>query len=412
MSDGLLSMSKTERDRAATMHLIASKTIGQSVAAERLGISLRQVNRLYKDWKEGGDGCLVSKQRGRVSPKRMADGKRRKVEALLREKYPDFGATLAAEKMAENDNLVVSRETVRKIQIECGLARAKRRKSGRVHQPRERRPRFGELIQIDGSPHDWFEGRGPKCTLIVFIDDATGRLTALHFSPTETTSAYLEALRAHVLVHGRPLALYSDRHGIFRVNAKDAATGDGLTEFGRVVGRLKIQNIKAMTPQAKGRVERANQTLQDRLVKEMRLKAVSSMEQAQAFAEQFISIWNGKFARVPLDPNDAHRPWTNGEAALDEAMARRENRTLSKNLTFSLDGRIFSVVPYGTGMGMRYAKVSILLYRSGEMRVRYRERDLAFALVQTRPSYGDIEDEKTISARLDDIVAQAALEDA
>ncbi len=164
---------------------------------------------------------------------------------------------------------------------------------------RERRPRFGELIQIDGSPHDWFEGRGPRCTLIVFIDDATGCLTALRFAPAETTRAYLGALRDHVLAHGCPAAFYSDRHGIFRVNAKDAAGGDGKTEFGRVSERLRIELINALTPQAKGRVERANQTLQDRLVREMRLRGISSIEEAQAFTPAFIAAWNDKFAGPP-----------------------------------------------------------------------------------------------------------------
>ncbi len=166
-------------------------------------------------------------------------------------------------------------------------------------------PRFGELIQIDGSPHDWFEGRGPRCTLIVFIDDATGRLTALRFAPAETTRAYLGALRDHVLAHGCPAAFYSDRHGIFRVNAKDAASGDGKTELGRVSERLRIELINALTPQAKGRVERANQTLQDRLVREMRLRGISSIEEAQAFTPAFIAAWNQKFAVPPRDSQDA-----------------------------------------------------------------------------------------------------------
>jgi hypothetical protein len=140
---------------------------------------------------------------------------------------------------------------VRRLQIALGLARAKRRRARRVHPPRERRLRFGELVQIDGSPHDWFEGRGPRRPLIVFVDDATSRLTALRFAPAETTKAYPGALKAHVLTHGLPLAFYSDRHGIFRVNAKEATSGDGLTEFGRVAQRLKIELIQASTPQAK-----------------------------------------------------------------------------------------------------------------------------------------------------------------
>jgi hypothetical protein len=180
-----------------------------------------------------------------VSPRRLAASKRAEIEELLRSKYPDFGATFAAEKLFELNGIKVSRETVRRIQLSLGLARARRRRAGRVHSPRERRPRFGELIQIDGSPHDWFEGRGPHCTLIVFIDDATSRLTALHFAPTETTKAYICALRTHILSHGAPLAFYSDRHGVFQVNAKEAQSGDGYTEFGRVAERLDIELIPA-----------------------------------------------------------------------------------------------------------------------------------------------------------------------
>ena len=185
------------------------------------------------------------------------------------------------------------------MQVALGLWKPKQRRVRRVFQLRDRRPRFGELIQIDGSPHDWFEGRGPRCTLIVFIDDATSRLTALRFAPVESARAYLETLRCHVLKYGCPLAFYSDRHGIFRVNAKDAQSGDGKTELGRVAARLKIELIHALTPQAKGRVERANQTLQDRLVKEMRLRNICSIEAANAFVPAFIGFWNGKFAVEP-----------------------------------------------------------------------------------------------------------------
>ena len=202
---------------------------------------------------------------------------------------------LLAETLLEREGVEVSAETIRQMQIGLGLWRPKARRAKRVFQIRERRPRFGELIQIDGSPHDWFEGRGPRCTLIVFIDDATDRLTALRFAPSETTRAYLETVRAHVLAHGVPLAFYSDRHGIFRVNAKDAQSGDGKTEFGRVAERLGIEPIHARTPQAKGRVERANQTLQDRLVKEMRLRNISSIEEANAYLPVFIAALEQTF---------------------------------------------------------------------------------------------------------------------
>ena len=298
---GLLAMSASERERLYVVRALSKGRLAQREAAERLGLSVRQIKRLVRAWRRDGDAGLISRQRGRASPRRLEASKRARIEELLRARYPDFGATLAAEKLRELNGVEVSRETVRRIQIDLGLARTRRRRSVRVHSPRERRPRFGELIQIDGSPHDWFEGRGPRCTLIVFIDDATSRLTALQFAPAETTRAYLSALRAHLLAHGVPLAFYSDRHGIFRINAKEAASGDGLTEFGRVAERLRIELIQASTPQAKGRVERANQTLQDRLIKEMRLSGISNIADAQAFADAFIETWNAKFVRPPLD---------------------------------------------------------------------------------------------------------------
>ena len=400
MEKGLLAMSASERERSHVVRALSKGRMFQREAAERLGLSVRQVKRLMRAWRADGDKGLVSRQRGRVSPRRLEASKRARIEQLLRGKYPDFGATLAAEKLCEREGIEVSRETVRRLQIELGLARARRRRSARVHSPRERRPRFGELIQIDGSPHDWLEDRGPRCTLIVFIDDATGRLMALRFAPVETTKAYLSAVRAHVLAHGVPLALYSDRHGIFRINAKEAESGDGLTEFGRVAERLRIELIQATTPQAKGRVERANQTLQDRLIKEMRLAGVCDIAGAQAFAQDFMETWNARFARPPLEEADAHRPWTKGPEALDEALARREERTLSKALTFSTAGKVYCVKTNGPGTALRGARVTLLHFQDGRMRIDYKNRNLPYTHVKTRPGPDPAEDEKSLDARM------------
>ncbi|MGC8469725.1 MAG: ISNCY family transposase, partial [Acetobacteraceae bacterium] len=327
-------MSVSERDRAHIVRQAVEHSLSQREGAERLGIGIRQFKRLVRSWRQAGDAGLVSRQRGGPSHNRLEEEQRERIAELLRESYADFGPTLAAEKLKEREGIRVSRETIRQIQVRLGLWRPKKRRQARVFRLRERRPRFGELIQIDGSPHAWFEDRGPRCTLIVFIDDATGRLTALHFAPAETTRAYLEALRSHVLAHGCPLAFYSDRHGIFRVNAKDAASGDGKTEFGRVAERLGIEPIHALTPQAKGRVERANQTLQDRLVKEMRLRGIATMAAAAAYLPEFMDAWNGKFAVAAREAATAHRPWTGSAGDLDAVLARREERVLSKALTF------------------------------------------------------------------------------
>lgn len=228
--------------------------MSQQRAGQELGIGVRQVKRLVK---------------------RLVEARIELIEAALPDRYGDFGATLAAEKLSDHEGITVSKVTVRQIQIRLGLLQPKRRLDKRMFQVRECRPRFGELIQIDGSHHAWLKDREPKCTLIVFIDDAIGQLTGLSFSLAETTRAYLDVLRSHVLANGIPLAFYSDRHGIFRTNSKELDTADGLTAFGRVIGRLGIEQICASTPQAKGRVEGANQTLQDCLIKELWLEEMS-----------------------------------------------------------------------------------------------------------------------------------------
>jgi transposase len=401
-------MSIEERERSHLVRQTQEKHLSQRQASERLGIGVRQFKRLVRSWKQQGDAGLVSRQRGRASNNRLAPGEPERIAALLRDKYPDFGPTLAVEKLLERDGIAVSAETVRQMQIAMGLWRPKKRRHKRVFQLRERRPRFGELIQIDGSPHAWLEDRGPRCTLIVFIDDATSRLTALHFAPSETTRAYLEALRSHVLAHGRPLAFYSDRHGIFRVNAKDAASGDGRTEFGRVAERLAIEPIHARTPQAKGRVERSNQTLQDRLVKEMRLRGITTMAEAEAYLPEFMAAWNQKFAVDPRDASSAHRPWTGSAGDLDAMLARREERVLSKALTFRAGGLMYCVKTSGPGTALRRARVTLLHYMDGSMRVHYKDRILACTAYKTLPVVSEAEDEKTIDARVDRLVAAAA----
>lgn len=408
MGDEVLGMSGGERERSHVVRLVIAKKLSQRAASERLGICVRQVKRLVRAYRWQGDAGLVSKQRGRVSLRRLGASVRERIEGLLRGKYAGFGPTLAAEKLAEIEGIAISRESIRRLQIAFGLWKPKSRKARRAFLLRERRPRFGELIQIDGSQHDWFEGRAPRCALIVFIDDATGRLTALHMAPAESTKAYLVALRRHLLAYGPPLALYSDRHGVFRVNAKQALSGDGKTEFNRVTERLRIEQICALTPQAKGRVERANQTLQDRLVKEMRLRNVSSVEEAEAFFPQFIASFNAKFAVAPQNLEDAHRPLRLEPSALEEVLARREERVLTKALTFSCGGVKYAVKTKGPGLALRGAKITLLHFMDGSMQARYKDRNLPFTAYGSCAVPTSVEDEKTIDARLDAMIARLA----
>jgi hypothetical protein len=241
--------------------------------------------------------------------------------------------------------------------------------------------------------------------LIVFIDDATKHLMALRFVPAESTKAYLETLREQVLTHGLPLALYSDRHGVFRVNAKDAQSGDGKTEFGRVAERLGIELIAASTPQAKGRVERANQTLQDRLIKEMRLRNIASMEAGQAFLPTFMRFWNEKFGIPARDARSAWRPWTKGVEALDIELASREERTLSKALTFGFGGTKYCVNVRGPGTAMRGGKVLVHRLVDGRIHVTYKDRPLTLTAYGTYAVPDPAVDEKTLDVRVDAIVA-------
>lgn len=399
-------MSAKERDRAVVMRRLAAGEIGQARAGELLGLKVRQVKNVVKAWRSRGDRGLVSGRRGKPSNNRLAAATVVRIEQALRDRYADFGPTLAAEKLMEHEAIEVSAETVRQIQIRLGLWRPKARRAKRVFQVRERRDRFGELIQIDGSVHDWLEGRGPRLTLIVFIDDATGRLTSLRFAPAETTRAYLETLRDHVLAHGMPLAFYSDRHGIFRINAKDVGSGDGLTAFNRVTERLGIEQICATTPQAKGRVERANKTLQDRLIKEMRLAGISDMAAAQAFVPSFMARHNARFAVQPKNSEDAHKPWSGGSTALDAALAAHEPRSLSKALTFSAGGAMHCIKTRDAGIALRGAKVTVRLYLDGRMDVLFKDRVLPYTTVRQLPRASTIEDDKTIDAYLDEVIAR------
>jgi transposase len=404
----IIGMSARERERAAVIRRVAARETTQAQAAERLGIGVRQVKRLVAAFRARGDRGLVSGRRGKPSNNRLPAATIACVERALRERYVDFGPTLAAEKLAEHEKVEVSAETVRQTQIRLGLWRPRRRRERRVFRLRERRPRFGELVQIDGSHHAWLEDRGPRLALIVFIDDATGRLTAMRFAATETAHAYRLALRDHVLAHGVPLALYSDRHGIFRVNAKEAESGDGLTEFNRITQRLAIAQICATTPQAKGRVERANKTLQDRLIKEMRLAGISDVAAAQEFLPGFMERHNAKFAVPPRLEEDAHRPWTKGARALDEHLAVWEDRTLSKALTFSAAGARHCIRTSGAGIAMRGAKVVVRHFLDGGMDVVWKDRILPHTTFRRLPGATAVEDDKTLDARVDAIAADAA----
>ncbi len=325
--DRIYKMSEKEIIKTQVMNQLEKKAITQRMAAEQLGISIRHVKRLSKIYQERGLEGLINKSRGKPSHNQLREEVKKSIVNLILEKYRDFGPTLATEKLVELHGIKISDESVRKIMISEGLWKHRRKQKLKVFQMRERRACFGELIQIDGSDHDWFEGRSPRSTLLVFVDDATGKLVELWFVSHESFFGYCEASRHYFERYGKPGAFYSDKHGIFHLNNPRVSPGDGLTDFGRAMSELCIEIICANTPQAKGRVERANKTLQDRLTKELRLQNISSPEEANLWLPEFIQDYNNRFATTPRSDLDFHIPLSVSDN-LDFILCRKENSHL------------------------------------------------------------------------------------
>jgi hypothetical protein len=279
------------------------------------------------------------------------------------------------------------------------LSRQQRRS---FHQPRLCREALGELVQIDGSEHRWFEDRGPPCSLLVFIDDATGKLMQLRFVRSESALTYFEALELYLKDHGAPIAFYSDKHSVFRVAKKDAKGGQGMTQFGRALSELNIEILCANSSQAKGRVERANRTLQDRLVKELRLARISDMEAGNAFLPGFIECHNARFARTPARPEDLHRPLNPMADRLTDILCKREQRYVGAQLTFSYERqRIMEENAVTRGLVGRY--VETYAYADGRLDVRWKGHSLPYRMFDKdqRVTHAAITENK----RLSDVLA-------
>src|SRR4051794_17341573 len=369
-------MSKAELSRVDTLARVDRGELPVAEAASLLGLSGRQVFRLLRRFRAEGASGLASRRRGRPSNRRLPASVREAALAVVRERYADFGPTLAAEKLEELHDIRLSRETLRQWMSEAGLWVPRKARRGRVHQPRHRRDRLGELVQIDGCQPHWFEDRGPPCTLLVFVDDATSRLMHLRFVPSESAFAYMAATREYVEAHGKPVAFYSDKHGIFRVNHPDAA-GDGMTQFGRALAELTIAIICANSPQAKGRVERAHKTLQDRLVKELRLAGIGTVEAANAFLPAFVADYDARFAKEPRLAEDLHRPPAAHED-LDGALTWREERTVTGSLTLHYDKVLFLLEPSEVARSLARKRVTVHEFPDGRLAIRHRGVDLPY----------------------------------
>jgi transposase len=405
MAKELVTMSRKEIDRVAVVRRVLESGLSQKKAGELVGLSTRQVRRLCRAYGRLGPTGLASAKRGKPSNRKLPEELRMRAMAIVRERYHDFGPTLAQEKLVELHEVQVSKETVRKWMVADGMWVTRAARGPKVHQPRQRRACLGELVQIDGSPHAWFEDRGPACTLLVYVDDATGKLQELRFVQTESTFDYFAATAAYLRRHGKPVALYSDKHSIFRMYHQGATgRGQGMTQFGRALAELNIDIICANSPQAKGRVERTNETLQDRLVKELRLRGISSMEEGNAFLPEYMADYNRRFARAPRNAHDAHRPLLDDED-LDEIFSWQEERKLSGNLAVHYKGTTYLMEPGPATTPLGGKRVRIHEWADGRVEIRAGEKSLPYSLFEDTPriSQAAIVENKRLGAVLADI---------
>lgn len=380
---GYLTMSVKEADRIAVMDKLIEKRIKQKHAARLLNLSTRQIRRVMKIYKEEGKFGLIHKSRGKKGNRGITGTIKGEIISLISRKYPDFGPTLACEKLSELHGISYSDETIRKIMTEGNLWKAKNKRIKNIHPYRERRACLGELIQLDGSPHAWFEDRGPYCTLLAFIDDATSRIMNGMFVDYEGTFALFDATEHYLVTHGKPLAFYVDKHSTFKIN-RQASVEENLkdtqaqSQFSRAMNELKIGVIFANSPEAKGRVEKLFQTLQDRLVKEMRLKGISTKEEGTRFFRQvYIPFHNSKFAVAPREKANLHKPLLPTDD-LTKMFTIRSKRMVTRDLIVRYKNTRYQLLPEsGSRYTLRHAAVTVEENKKGRVGFIYKDKTIA-----------------------------------
>jgi hypothetical protein len=346
-------------------------------AAGLMGVCYRQSKRIWQRYQAAGDAGLVHRLRGKPSARRKPPELRAQVLAKYEDKdYADFGPTLMAEQLLK-EKLVVDHETLRRWLLVAGKRTVRRRKQPH-RQWRERKPCFGAMVQLDGSHHDWFEGRGPKCVLMVMVDDATNRMRARFFAE-ETTRASYDVLEGWIRKHGLPGSLYVDRDSIYRCEgeasiAEQLAGKEPQTQFGRAMEQLGVVLILAHSPQAKGRVERMNGVLQDRLVKELRLARINDMERANRFLDgKYLRAFGRRFARTAASPVDVHRAVPRN---LDAVLSWEEERVVQGDWTVACAGKRYQLDAQHEALSLVRRKVIVRTLRNGRVQVVYRGQPL------------------------------------
>lgn len=385
-----LTMSRKELDRVGVFGQHKAGTLTKQEVAVQLRLSLRQVKRIWRSYKQSGydPASLVHGLRGRASSRRFDTALSARAVELVQTKYPDFGPTFAAEKLADEHGLTIGRETLRRALTVAGLWVPNQRHRPVAHPWRERRARRGELVQTDGSPHAWFEDRAPKCTLIQIIDDATSEVLVLELAEGESTHALMTATYHSIQTHGRPGAFYADRGGVFKVNIHNE-NDDKVTQYERALNELDIELIHARTPQAKGRVERGFQTHQDRLVKELRLAGISTIAEANVFIrDSYLPKHNRKFAVTARQSEDAHRSVTGYD--LDAILCTKEERTVTNDLTIRYKARWLQLQPIQRTIIRSGHIVTVTEHLDRRISLIHGRTILDFTELPTRPARANI----------------------
>jgi transposase len=380
-----IEMSQEERDKLEWLKRAKDGVITQREAADKMGVSDRWVRHLLRRMNKRGDAVVVHGLRGRASNRKIAaQTHRRAIELLKQPDWHDFGPTFASEQLAKRHKIQVGKETLRKWMIEAGLWKPGARRIEEVHCWRPRRSAFGELVQWDTSEHDWLEGRGPVRYLVRLIDDATSWSWG-RFVEHDATPFNMAVLWEYLEKNGRMVDVYTDRDSMFTVaprageSEQERIAADRLTQIGRGLRELGIGWIAAYSPQAKGRIERSFLTAQDRLVKDLRLAGVSTMEEANEFLEkEYWPEWNERFAHPIADFPNQHRALT-PPLELAAILCHVEQRVIGNDYTFSFAGRRYQIARDHAQAGMRHQQVRVELRLNGELHARYQERYLHIA---------------------------------
>jgi len=377
MAKEVITLSRKEINRLRVIHQVMDRQLLQVDGARLLGLTDRQVRNIIQKVRQKGDEAIAHGNRGRVAANKMPEEQEERIGKIVEEHYWDFGPTLASEKLWERDEIRVGREKLRQIMIERGIWKVRKRRDRPLHPWRERKVYLGEMVQMDGSHHEWLEDRGPKMVFMGYIDDATNR-TFGHFYDHEGVYPAMDSIERYISRYGLPQSIYLDKHSAYKTtrqpNLDEELRGRAAaTQFERALEELGLEMIHADSPQAKGRVERLFGTLQDRLIKDMRLAKIKNIQEANAFLEDYFYGYNERFSRVPKREGDLHRPLPE-DINLREIFCLKGTRTINNGYIIKWKNRLF--ILDNPSLALRRRKVEVREHFDGEITVKFNRRYL------------------------------------